>query len=319
MARVSSGAVSISNLNSVLGFGNSLGSYKRASTSVKSNTIAFAPVGNPVSMDRLRGSFPSGTYRDINTYASSSTTAVNVTPRNPVISYSAGLSNNADPANAYTLFSFQASGNRGSSATSNVFSQTAVTDSGGINGMYFRIANGTMFPFASAFEEPGAWVVAVGLNYFNWFSGDIFFTTGEIFQFYGDGNNYNVTLGATLDQMYDGNNFFAVFVSGGSQQFGLVNRAQLRAGVIQPVIQIGMFGPDSINWYNSMQNVTFRHGIFPQSGSRSVQLQIGWDEMLVRGYDLPPEAAMAGTGFTTTRAKVTNPGTAQFIQGKIFE
>lgn len=319
MARVSSGAVSISNLNSVFGLGNSLGTYKRASTSEKSNTIAFAPVGNPVSMDRLRGSFPSGTYRNINTYASSSTTAVNVTPRNSLISYSAGLSNNADPSNAYTLFSFQASGNRGSSATSNVFSQTAVTDTSNTNGMYFRIANGTMFPFASAFEEPGAWVVAVGLNYFNWFSDAIFITGGEVFQLYGDGNSYFANLGASLAQMYDGNNFFAAFVSGGSQQFGLVNRAQLRAGVIQPVIQVSMFGPDSINWYNSMQNIAFRHGLTTQSGSRSIQLQIGWDEMLVRGYDLPPEAAMAGTSFTTIRSKVVNPGPAQYIQGRIFE
>lgn len=319
MARVSAGAVSISNLNSVFGLGNSLGSYKRTSTSQKSNTIAFAPVSNTVSMDRLRGSFPSGTYRNINTYASSSTTAVNVTPRNPFLSYSAGLSNNSDPANSYTLFSFQASGNRGSSATSNVFSQTAVTDTSSVNGMYFRIANGNMFPFASAFEEPGAWVVAIGLNYFDWFSDAIFITGGEIFQFYGDANNYNATLGASLAQMYDGNNFFAVFVSGGSQCFGLVNRAQLRAGVIQPVIQVAMFGPETINWFNSMQNVTFRHGLNTQSGSRSVQLQIGWDEMLVRGYDLPPEAAMAGTGFTTIRSKVVNPGPAQYIQGRIFE
>ena len=321
MARISTTDVSISQLNSVYGFGNNLSAYTRSSTSVKSNTIAHAPVSGTVSIGRLRGSYPSGTYRNINTFASSSTTAVNVTPRNPVRSYSAGLSNNSDPYNAYTLLWSQGSGNRGSGTTSNIFSQTMNTgaDRSAVNGMYFRIANGATYPFAAAFEEPGAWVVAIGLNHFDWQSGGIFFIETEAWYFYGDTLAYFANWSPTLAEIYDGNNFFAHFASGGSQQFGFLNRTQLRAGVIQPVYQLSMFGPGGTIWDNSAQNITFRHGIITSGGDRFVELRIGWDEILVRGYDLQPEHNMFGTSNTTTRAKVVNPGTSRTIDGRIFE
>lgn len=321
MARITTANVSISQLNSVYGFGNNLSAYTRSSTSVKSNTIAHAPVSGTVSIGRLRGSYPSGTYRNINTFASSSTTAVNVVPRNPLRAYSAGLSNNSDPTNAYTLFSFQGTGNRGSGTTSNIFSQTMNTgaDRSAVNGMYFRIANGTTYPFAAAFEEPGAWVVAIGLNHFNWLSGGIYFIEVDTFYLYGDGANYFANWSPSLAEIYDGNNFFAHFVSGGSQQFGFLNRTQLRAGVIQPVYQISMFGPGGTIWDNSAQNIMFRHGLITTSGDRYVELRIGWDEILVRGYDLQAEHNMFGTSYTTTRAKAINPGTARYIDGRIFE
>lgn len=74
-----------------------------------------------------------------------------------------------------------------------------------------------------------------------------------------------------------------------------------------------------IAWESSAQNIAFRHGIITQGGDRSVELRLGWDEILVRGYDLPPEHNMFGTSNTTTRAKVINPGTARYIDGRIFE
>jgi hypothetical protein len=274
-------------------------------------------------MDRLRGSFPTGTYVNVNTLASSSTTAVNFVPRLSTIAYTAGLSNNADPANSYTLYSGAGTGNRGYATTCRLFSQTATTGTSSVtevNGMYFRIADGRMFPFAAGFEEPTAWVYAIGLNHFNWFSGDIFFNDVHAFFFYGNNEAfYNAFWNPSLAQIYDGNNFFAVFVSGGVQQWGMLNRAQLRAGVIQPVFQVAMFGPGSTIWDNSLQNMSFRHGINTQSGSRSLRFQLGWDEILIRGYSLPPEAPMAGTSSTTTRAKVFNPGPATYIQGRIFQ
>lgn len=336
MARITTTGISISQLNTVFGLGNNLSAYKRSSTSEKSNTIAHAPVSETVSIGRLRGAYPSGTYRNINSTAGSSTTLVNVFPRVTNSTYSAGLSNNSDPENSYTLLSYQGTGNRGYATTSNIFSQTMYTTASLSNTMYFRIANGTTYPFSAGFEEPAAWVVAIGLNHFS-FDRNVFFLPPEAFQFPGgDGSgNFQFYFGTwsvpTSAEIYNGNNFFAHFVSGDRLQVGFLNRAQLRAGVIQPVYQIAMWLPSTSSiaennnagavpiWFNSAQNWAFRHGIIPNGADGSLTFNMGWDEILVRGYDLPPEHDMFGTSSTTIRSKAVNPGTLKYIDERLFE
>lgn len=318
MARVGTGTVSISDLNSVYGFGYSLGSYSRSSTSVKNNTVALAPVGTTVSMDRLKGSYASGTYRNLNVYASSTTAGINVYPRNFNQAYIAGLSNNSDPANSYTVLYTQSTGNQGYATTSNVYRQYYYTysDESQANGMYFRVSN-VMFPYAGPFEEQGAWVVAVGLNY--WAAYIPTYTTPvSMWESYGGGNFYNAYWNPSFADVFNGNNFLACYVSSGTLYFGMLNRAQLRAGVIQPVYAVAMAGVDSIWWYNTIMNINSRVSFITQS-TQNLDLYMGWDEYIVRGYDLPPENNLYGQGDTCIRSKAVNPGSVQYVNGRVFE
>ena len=319
MARVGTGSVSISALNSVFGLGNSLGSYKRTSTSVKSNTIALAPVGNTVSMNRLKGSYASGTYRDINVYASSTTAGVNVIPQNTNQAYNAGLSNNSDPTNAYTVFYGQNTGNIGYPTTCNTYRQNyyTSTDDSQPNGMYFRISN-TMFPYAGPFEEEGAWVAAIGLNYYGVYQSTL--QAGVyIYDFKGGGSFFYGSWFSTFANVFNGNYFFAVYVYSGTLYFGMVNRAQLRAGVIQPIYGTAMSGLNDTWWYNSILNACMRYSLQMLSAPDNLDMVIGWDEYLVRGYDLPPENRLYGLGDTATRYQVVNSGSAQYVDGRVFE
>ena len=318
MARISSTTVSISDLNSTFGFGNSLSGYQRSSTSVKSNTVALVPVGNTVSMGRMRGAFPSGTYRDLNVYASSTTSGINVTPRNFNQAYNSGLSNNADPSNAYTLYYTQTTGNQGYSTTTNVFRQDyyTLTDFSQSNGMYFRISN-VAFPYYGPFEQEGSWVIAIGLNYI--YSSLNYFYDIYAWNFYGGGNSYYAVWYPSIADVFNGNNFFAFYVSGGTFYYGMVNRAQLRAGVIQPVYSIAFSGVDSLYWYNSMDTFCARIGACINGSPANLDFRLGWDEYIVRGYDLPNPSRLYGYGDTTTRNTLINSGSAQYIDGRIFE
>ena len=318
MARVSSTTVSISSLNSIFGFGNSLSGYQRSSTSVKSNTVALVPVGTTVSMGRMRGAFPSGTYRNSNVYASSTTSGINMVPRNSIITYYSGLSNNSDPANSYTQYYTQTSGNQGYGTTTNVYRQYAYTasDFSAANGMYFRISN-VAFPYYGPFEQEGSWVSAIGLNYYYGSVSTFFETSG--WNFYGGNNQYNGFWSPSFADVFNGNNFFAFFVSSGTFYFGMVNRAQLRAGVIQPVYAVAFSSVDSLWWYNSMDIFCSRFSTCINGSAGALDLRIGWDEYLVRGYDLPNPSRLYGYGDTATRNNVIVDGSPQYIDGRIFE
>lgn len=315
MARVPiSGPVSIADLNTACGYGYSLSSYRRTSTSVKNNVPALVPGDGTVSLNRLRGAYPSGTYRDLNILASSTTTGINVFPRNFNTAYTAGLSNNSDPANAYTLYNSKVTGNQGYSTQGNMYTQTYNSDASQTNGMYFRVS--TVSPtWAGNFEAAGSWVVAIGFNYFTANLSTTFDT--YVWEFPGDGNSYYASLGASFAQVFDGNNFFAAFNDGGTIYFGLLNRAQLRAGVIQPVLSIAMFSPDAW-WYNSINTICPRLTFWPASLS-SLQLKLAWDEYIVRGYDIPDGARLYGQGDTATRNTVINSSPYQTCEGRIFE
>jgi hypothetical protein len=319
MARVSATTVTIGALNTIYGLGNSLSAYTRTSTSVKNSTIALAPVGNPISMGRLRGSFPSGTYRNLDILASSTTSGINVFPSNINQAYIAGLSNNSDPANSYTLFNGQATGNYGYATTSNVFRQYYYTapDTSQTNSMYWRMSNKAV-PYAGGFEEQGAWVSAIGFNYWSASVSSYFDTL--TYDFFGGGNNYFGYWSPGFYELVDGNNFMAAYVYGGTFYFGMLNRAQLRAGVIQPLYSISLGSATSPWWDNSMLNICQRIRVYSATGSyANLDLYIGWDEYILRGYDLPAEARLYGVGDTGTRDTVINSGSAQYIDGRIFE
>ena len=319
MTRISSTSVSVSDLNSVYGRGYAIGSYNRSSSSVKDSTIALAPAGSAVSLGRLRGSFPSGTYRNINMTAGSTTSGINVFPGNNNQAYYAGLSNNADPLNSYTTLVAQWPGNRGYGTTSNVYRQYYYVspDASQPNTMYWRISNKAV-PFAGGFEEQGAWVCAIGVNYWNAYLNSYFDVS--MYDFFGGGNQYNAYFAPGFYELFDGNNFLACYVYSGTMYFGMVNRAQLRAGVIQPVYAIGMFGPGGIYWDNSMMNISPRIRTYSATGGwDNSDLYIGWDEYILRGYDLPPEARLYGAGDTDTRNTVLYSGSNNYIDGRIFE
>jgi hypothetical protein len=319
MARVPiSGPISVADLNTACGYGFSMGSYRRTSTSVKNNTTALVPADGVVSMSRLRGAYPSGTYRDQNILASSTTAGINVTPRSSAQAYVAGLSNNSDPLNAYTLYNTKRTGNLGYATQSNSFLQTFYTTSDGsqANGMYFRISNVSP-PYAGAFEQESSWVVAIGLNYVT-VSVAAFSEPVYIWDFYGGGTGAFAFWSPSNAEMFDGNNFFAAFVSSGTFYFGMVNRAQLRAGVIQPVYSIAMAGANSVWWHNSALNCCLRYAAYATS-SQNLTLELGWDEYIARGYDLPDGARLYGLGDTTTRNQLIFSGSIQTVDGRIFE
>jgi len=182
--------------------------------------------------------------------------------------------------------------------------------------MYFRISDVSP-PYAGGFEEEGAWVVAIGLN-FQVVDVSYYYLNAYIFDFSGGGNFTYGTWSPTLTEVFDGNNFFAVFVSGGTYYYGMLNRAQLRAGVIQPVYALAFSGPDSGWWYNSISTACARWEVTAQTAGNTYLL-LGWDEYLVRGYDIPNGARLYGYGDTATRNQVTNSGSQQTVDGRIFE
>jgi hypothetical protein len=332
MARIpSSGPISISTLNSAFGRGNSLGSYRRANTSEKSNTIGFAPLNNePISIGRLRGAFTTGAYVNANVYASSTTSGVGCMPRNVVAAYNYGLSNNSDPNNSYTLFYTQGTGNWGHSTTCNIFRQSYNTapDYSQSNGMYFHVAQ-VSNPHAAAFEEPTAWVVALGFNYHLVNAGSWYYEgITSIWEAHGgDQWTFNNVGRSSFQELFDGNNFTASWVSGGTLYYGTLNRAQLRAGVIQPVNTSAWGGVDNTFWYNTFMKTLHRHTIISASGYQTTELSIGWDEYIARGYNLPPEHRLYAYGSNPTRAQVwsgtytytTNGVSGTTIDGRYFQ
>jgi len=315
MARVPiSGPVSVADLNTACGYGFSMGSYRRTSTSVKNNVPALVPADGTVSFNRLRGAYPSGTYRDLDVLASSTTSGINVFPRSSAAAYSAGLSNNSDPLNSYTLYNSKVNGNQGYSTQGNMYTQTFNSDASQPNGMYFRVS--TVSPtWAGNFEAAGSWVVAIGFNYFTISVSSTY--DSAVFEFYGSSNAFFAQLGASVAEIFDGNNFFAAFNDGGGMAYGLLNRAQLRAGVIQPVISLGITGPTGW-WHNSVNTICPRIAFWPASLS-SLQVQLAWDEYIVRGYDIPDGSRLYGQGDTATRNTVIFSAPAQTVEGRIFE
>ena len=315
MARVPiSGPVSVADLNTACGYGFSMGSYRRTSTSVKNNVPALVPADGTVSFNRLRGAYPSGTYRDLDILASSTTSGINVFPRNSDAAYTAGLSNNSDPLNSYTLYNSKVNGNQGYSTQANMYTQTYNSDASQTNGMYFRVS--TVSPtWAGNFEAAGSWVVAIGFNYYTISISTTF--DSFVWEFPGSSVSYFASLGASVAQVFDGNNFFAAFNDGGSMCYGLLNRAQLRAGVIQPVISLSIGGPTTW-WYNSVNTICPRISFWPASLS-SLQVQLAWDEYIVRGYDIPDGSRLYGQGDTATRNTVINSAPYQTVEGRIFE
>jgi hypothetical protein len=267
-----------------------------------------------VSFNRLRGAYPSGTYRDLDILASSTTSGINVFPRNSDAAYTAGLSNNSDPLNSYTLYNSKVNVNQGYSTQANMYTQTYNSSASQTNGMYFRVS--TMSPtWEGNFEAAGSWVVAIGLNYYTISISSTF--DSFVWEFPGSGVFYFASLGASIAQLFDGNNFLAAFNDGGSMCYGLLNRAQLRAGVIQPVISLSIGGPTTW-WYNSVNTICPRISFWPASLS-SLQVQLAWDEYIVRGYDIPDGSRLYGQGDTATRNTVINSAPYQTVEGRIFE
>ena len=313
--------ITLSSLRNELNLGNNLLAYRR--NGALSNYLVGASNFGSIRLSSYRGAWASGPYININyTVGGNGFTVVRdsigVTPSLPTGTASIfnGTSNNGDPTNAYVFDSFVTSGNRGY-ATSTLVYYLGASSNGFSVGMRFNHAIGGI-PWQSAFEDSnGNWVNAIGLNYHSVDVGGT--ANADIIQYVGNSEFYFATLGVNFFDLFDGNNFYAQWVSGGVMYHGLLNRAQLRSGNISPTYQLAMYGPEAAaGWRSSLTTLLHSYSELP-SGGGSINIYLGCDEILLRGHQYPSDHRMANRGRFVTRSIYRDAARRGTIEGRAFE
>lgn len=314
---ISQGTLSLLGVRNELNLGNNLRAYLRGGKT--SSYIVGSPNSGTITLRQLRGGWASTVYYNYNFTVDSLGLSgfipnIAATPSQSGVSFSSGLSNNGDPDNAYVLNQGAVTGNRGYPTTGAYYFVQGVDNNGGGIGIRFNNANvGLAWQSTVDDSNAASWVDAIGLNYHTSSNSGTF--TAQTVNYVGNGGLFFASFGVGFFDVFNGNNFFAVYAKGGSIYYGMVNRSQLRSGVIAPISEFN-FGEYS--WRSSC--MTILHGYIESLGAGTFNsVALACDEVLFRGHAFPSDHRMFARGSTVTRNIYRNAARRGDIDGRVFE